>query len=210
MGLIKISKVEVQKNHNDRVSMFVDDAYFASMYLDTAVKYGIKKDLEIEEETFKKYIIESEKHLAFDKAVNYQSSAFKTKKQIRDYLNKKGYDKIVVDYVIDKMCEYKFLDDEKFADMYISSYDKKYGPNMLKTKLLQKGISKTIVDEKLKEYEPQEEIIDKMLLKKLGSKPPTQENLTKCIRFLSSRGYDYDNIKKSINKIKKGEIEDYE
>lgn len=210
MGQIKISKVEVQKNHNDRVSLFVDDTYFASMYLDTAVKHGIKKDLEIDEEVLKNYIIESEKHLAFDKAVNYQNTAFKTKKQIRDYLNKKGYDKAVVDYVIEKMCEYGFLNDEKFADMYISAYDKKYGPNMLKTKLLQKGISKTIVDEKLKDYEVCDETIDKLLLKKLGSKPPTQDNLTKCMRFLSSRGYDYDNIKKAINKIKKGELEEYE
>ena len=116
---------------------------------------------------------------------------------------------MVVDYVIDKMLEYGMLDDEKFADMYISTYEKKYGPNMLKTKLMQKGISKKIIDEKFTEYEPIEEQIDKLLLKKLGSKPPTTENLTKCIRFLSSRGYDYDNIKKSINKIKKGEM-DYE
>ncbi len=209
MDKIKISKVEVQKNHSDRVSIFVDDNYFASMYLDTAVKYGIKKDLEIDEETLKNYILESEKHLAFDKAVNYQNSAFKTKKQIRDYLNKKSYDKLVVDYVINKMEEYGFLNDSKFADMYISTYDKKYGPNMLKTKLLQKGISKNIVEEKLQEYLPNDEIVDKLLLKKLGNKEPTTENLTKCIRFLSSRGYEYDTIKKSINKIKKGEM-DYE
>ena len=209
MDKIIISKVEVQKKHNDRVSIFVGDEYYLSMYLDTAVKYGIKKGLEIEEETLKNYVVESEKHLAFDKAINYQKSAFKTAKQIRDYLNKKGYDKMVVDYVIDKMLEYGMLDDEKFADMYISTYEKKYGPNMLKTKLMQKGISKKIIDEKFAEYEPIEEQIDKLLLKKLGSKPPTTENLTKCIRFLSSRGYDYDNIKKSINKIKKGEM-DYE
>lgn len=209
MDKIVISKVEVQKNHNDRVSIFVDDKYFASMYLDTAVKYGIKKDLEIEEELLKKYIVESEKHLAFDKAMKYQNSAFKTRKQIRDYLNKKGYDAVTITYVLDKMQEYGMIDDSKFADMYISAYQKKYGPNMLKTKLLSKGISKSIIEEKLSTFEPEEENIDKLLLKKLGSKEPNQENLTKCVRFLASRGYDYDNIKKAINKLKEGEI-DYE
>lgn len=209
MDKIVISKVEVQKNHNDRVSIFVDDKYFASMYLDTAVKYGIKKDLEIEEELLKKYIVESEKHLAFDKAMKYQNSAFKTRKQIRDYLNKKGYDAVTITYVLDKMQEYGMIDDSKFADMYISAYQKKYGPNMLKTKLLSKGISKSIIEEKLSTFEPEEENIDKLLLKKLGSKEPNQENLTKCVRFLASRGYDYDNIKKAINKLKEGEM-DYE
>ena len=52
------------------------------MFLDTAVKYGIRKDLEIDEDDLKKYLIESEQNLAFNKAFKYMDTALKTSKQI--------------------------------------------------------------------------------------------------------------------------------
>ena len=75
--MIKISKIEVQKNHNDRVSLFVDDEYYVSMYLDTAVKYGIKQGVEIEEDILQKYLTESEQNIAFAKAFKYMDTALK-------------------------------------------------------------------------------------------------------------------------------------
>lgn len=209
--MIKISKIEVQKNHKDRVSIFVDDEYYASMYLDTAVKYGIEKDKEFDEDTFKKIILESEQNLAVSKAVKYLDTALKTTKQIREYLNKKGYDKLVVDNVIEKLKEYKFLDDEAFAEAYVRTYQNKYGKSMLRNKLIEKGVSKIIVENTLLDYECQDEIIDKLLSKKIGTKELTPELLAKCTRFLASRGFSFDEINSAI-KRKKSHIggENYE
>ena len=200
--MIRISKIEVQKKHDDRVSVFVDDEYYASMFLDTAVKYGIKKDLEIDEEVFKNYLIESEKNLAFNKSLNYLNTALKTTKQIRDYLSKKGYDKIIVDYVVDKLKEYNYLNDRMFAETYVSTYSNKYGKNMLKNKLFEKGISKSIIDEILGDYESEENVVDKLLQKKIGGKEITQDLLLKCTRFLAGRGFSFDQINTAIRKIK--------
>lgn len=199
---MKISKVEVQKNHKDRVNIFVDDEYYSSMFLDTAVKYGIKKDLEINDEEFQKYLIESEQNLAFNKAFNYLNTTFKTAKQMRDYLNKKGYDSVIIDNVINKLKDYNYLDDKKFAEIYINSFKTKYGKNMLKNKLLSKGVSKNIIDELLNDFESKETIIEKLLIKKIGNKPITYDLLTKCSRFLSSRGFGFDEINYAIRKYK--------
>jgi len=200
--MIKISKVEVQKNHKDRVNIFVDDEYYASMFLDTAVKYGIKKDLEIGEDLFKKYLIESEQNLAFNKAFNYLNTTFKTAKQMREYLKKKGYDEIIINNVITKLKEYDYLNDKKFAEIFVNSYKSKYGKNMLKNKLLNKGVSKQIIDEVLEDFESEDNVIDKLLAKKINNKPLTSDLLTKCIRFLSSRGFNYDEINSAIRKHK--------
>ncbi len=211
---MKISKIEVQKNHNDRVSVFVDDEYYASMFLDTAVKYGIKKDCEIDEEDFKKYLVESEQNLAFNKAFNYMNTALKTSKQMRDYLKKKGYDESTVDNVIAKLKEYNYINDRTFAEAYVNSYKSKYGKNMLKTKLIEKGVGKNIIDEVLEDYESSNAVIDKLLAKKIGKNQLTHEFVTKCIRFLSSRGFSYDEINSAIRRYKDDkqgeEGEDYE
>lgn len=209
--MIKISKIEVQKNHKDRVNIFVDDEFYSSMYLDTAVKYGIKQDKEIDEDDFKKYLIESEQNIAFSKAFKYMNTALKTKHQMREYLKKKGYDDIIVNNVIEKLEEYNYIDDRSFAESYVNTYKNKYGKNMLKSKLIGKGVSKQTVELVLEEFESEDSVIDKLLLKKISNKPITSELLTKCIRFLSGRGFSYDEINSAIKKYKsKIKGEDYE
>lgn len=200
--MIKISKVEVQKKHDNRVSIFVDDEYYASMLLDTAVKYGIKKDLEMDEDALNKYIVESENQSALNKAMNYINTAFKTAKQIREYLNKKGYEKKTVDYVVDKLKEYDYINDKKYAELFIQYNRNKYGINLLKTKLFEKGISKIVVDEVFLEYEPSDDEIYNLLIKKIGKKTISNDLLTKSIRFLSARGFKYEDIKKAVNRLK--------
>ena len=200
--MIKISKIEVQKNHKDRVSVFVDDEYYASMFLDIAVKYGIKKDCEIDEEKFKTYIVESEQNLAFNKAFNYMNTTLKTSKQMRDYLKKKGYDELIINNVIEKLKEYDYLNDKKFAESYVSTYRNKYGKNILISKLLSKGISKNIIDDVLVDFKSEDSVIDKLIVKKLGNKTLTDDLLTKCMRFLSSRGFNYEEINSAMRKYK--------
>ena len=200
--MIKISKIEVQKNHKDRVNVFVDDEYYASMFLDTAVKYGIKKDREIDEECFKNYLIESEQNIAFSKAIKYIDSAFKTKRQMREYLKKKGYDEIIINNVIFRLAEYDFINDKKFAESYVNTYKNKYGKNMLVSKLMSKGVSKQTIEEVLEDYESNSDSIDKLIVKKIGNKPLTNDLLAKCMRFLSSRGFSYDEINTAIRKYK--------
>ena len=207
--MIKISKIEVQKNHDDRVSIFVDDNYYASMFLDTAVKYGIKKDAEFDEDEFQKILIESEKNLAFNKAINYINTSLKTSKQLRDYLNKKGYDKITIDYVIDKLKEYNFLNDRQFAESYINTYRNKYGQNMLKNKLFEKGVNKDIIEEVLNDFETEETIIDKLLLKKIGNKQFDNDLYAKCLRFLAGRGFSFEEINSAIKRYKQQKGETY-
>ena len=200
--MIKISKIEVQKKHDNRVSVFVNDEYYGGMLLDTAVKYGIKKDLEIEETELQFIMQESEKHSALNKATNYINTAFKTTRQLREYLKKKGYEKPTIDYVIEKLTEYDFLNDRKYAEIYIQTYKTNYGVNMLKTKLFEKGIPKTIVEELLNEYECDEAQIDKLLQKKIGNKTLDNDLLTKCMRFLSGRGFKYEEINSAIKRYK--------
>lgn len=212
--MIVISKVEMQKKHKDRVNIFVDDEFYTSMFLDTAVKYSIKKGAEIDEELFKKQVTESEHNLAFSKALKYMDTTFKTTKQIRDYLTKKGYDEIIVSNVISKLKEYNYINDEIFAENYISTYKSKYGKNMLKSKLISKGVSKEIIDNILRNFETKNSVIDKMLLKKIGNKPVDRELLAKCTRFLAGRGFSFDEINSAIRRLKNNtnidEGEEYE
>ncbi len=197
-----ITKIEPQKKDKTKVSLFLDDKFYHGLFVDVVIKYSLKENQEIDVKWLEKIIIESEKQLAFNKALNYMGEAFKTKKQVYDYLKKKEYKSETIEYVIDKLKEYNYLNDEKYCEWYIRTHKNKYGKNMLKSKLYEKGISKNILENALNDFESDEDEILTLLRKKIGNKTLTQELLTKTIRFMAGRGFDYEDIKNVINIIK--------
>lgn len=188
----KITKIEVQKKDKNRVNLYVDDEFYHGLALDTVVKHGLKVGDDIDEKHFSDIVLESERITLFNKCLDYIGSSYKTAKQVRDYLKRKDYDSALIDETLAKLKEYRVLDDANFAQMYISTYKTKYGNNMLKKKLLEKGVSKTTIDTLLDENDTDEDVVRHLALKKLGSKEPTFENLAKVMRFLVGRGFDYD------------------
>ncbi len=199
----KITKIEVQKKDKNRVNLYVDDEFLCGIAMDTLVKYGLKVGEEIDEAKFNSVVIESERIFLFNKCLDYIGSSYKTAKQVRDYLKRKGYDETLIKDTIEKLKEYKVLDDENFAQMYISTYKTKYGDMMLRKKLFEKGVSKSIVDDLLTDFESDEDIVYNLAIKKLGQRPATYENMTKIMRFLAGRGWDYDTNNAVIKRIMK-------
>ena len=99
-----ITKIEEQKNKK-RVNIFVDNAFFCGLNKETAILFRLKENSEIDENTLKNAIFESEVKSAFEKAIDYISSRIHTKKELFDKLFKKGFEKKVVDSAIFKLEE---------------------------------------------------------------------------------------------------------
>lgn len=203
---MKITKLELNKNKN-KFKLYLDDEYYTDVFVDTVVKFGLKEGYEYEKNKIDEIIFDSEKSMAFDKAMRYLGISIKTKKQMKDYLLKKGFNEKVADYVLNKLETYNYINDQKYVESYIASYKNKYGRHKIKFSLIQKGISKNIVDNYLKNIEKNDEIVYNLAEKKLGNKEKTNENLIKVFRFLNSRGFDIDEINSAINKLKRKEVD---
>lgn len=206
--MAKITKIEKQKKRDDKYNIFLDNEFYCGLYIDVCVRHGLKEGKEIEKETLDEYVLESEKTIALNKTAKYMQSALKTTKQIRDYLYKKGYEKVTIDYVVEKLKEYNYLDDQAYADAYLKTFKSKYGEYKLKEKLRLKGVGENIIDDSLKQIDNDDEIIYNLAIKYMKKKEPTSENFVKLSRFLSMRGFSYDDIKSVLNKLKKGGFED--
>ena len=199
----EITSIEVQKHDDKRANLYLDGKFFAGISIELCVKHGLKKGMEIDEENIANLIFEDEKGKAMEKAVKYISSTLKTTKQIRDYLKKKEYSQQTIDYVIDKMKEYKYLDDESYARTFVSTYSNKYGKLKLIAALKSKGISDSVIDSVFNDEELEmEDSIKRVADKYLKNKEINFETLQKLNRFLCSRGYDFDQIKSYVNTLK--------
>ncbi len=198
----EITDVTSQKKSNDRVNVFVNGNYFGSVFVDICLKYGIKRGAIFSEEKLNQIFLESDKQIALNKTAKYISAKLKTEKEVVDYLTKKEYSKVVIDYVVAKLKEYKYLDDESYVNSYVSTYKNKYGVIKLKNNLMLKGISKDYLEEYFSYFESDFDNLMEVANKYLKNKEKTYENFTKLYRHLASKGYNYDEINSVINKLK--------
>lgn len=199
----EITGLEVQKKDDKRVNLYLDDKFYAGVSIELIMKYHLRKGMEIGEEYLSQIILEDEKGKALDKAVKYISSTLKTARQIRDYLRKKEYNPQTIDYVIDKMIEYKYLDDTAYAKAFIATYSSKYGKMKLISALKSKGISDNIIDDVFANDDlKMDNSIENTAKKYLKNKEQNNDTYMKLSRFLYSRGYEFDEIKSCINKLK--------
>lgn len=199
---LEITDITSQKKANDRVNIFVNGNYFGSMYVDVCLKYGIKKGVIFSEEKLNQIMLESDKEIALNKTAKYISAKMKTVKEVKDYLYNKQYSKVVVDYVVDKLLEYKYLDDKAYVQAYVNTYKNKYGVLKLKNNLLIKGVSADYLEEYFSSFEVDYNSILYTAEKYMKNKENTYDNLSKLYRHLASRGYSYDEINCVINKFK--------
>lgn len=200
-----ITKIEAQKKDETRANIYLDDEFYSGISIEAVLRNHLKKDMEIDKAILDEIILNDEKTVAMSKAVKYMGGALKTIKQIRDYLRKKDFATNTIDYVIDKMLEYKYLDDEAYARSFMLTYSSKCGKLKLKSQLRARGVSEKIIDRLLDEEIELDDSLEKVAEKYLKNKEINEKNIVKLARFLSSRGYEFDKINGYISRLRKGE-----
>ncbi|MDE7264787.1 MAG: RecX family transcriptional regulator, partial [Clostridia bacterium] len=129
------------------------------------------------------------------------------KKQMRDFLTKKGYTEAVINYVFERLEYYKLLDDEAYCRAYVNSVSGK-GKRALEADLYKRGAEKAAIETVLSETEEDAGAAFSVLEKYMRGKAGTKENLYKGLKYLLSKGFGYDTAKEALEKF--GDIdEDY-
>lgn len=198
-----ITSIEPQVKDKTRCSIFIDGRFYCGLKLEVAVKYRLKAGMEIDKAELEKIQLETEKVQATEKALTHISASMKTEKQLRDFLVKKGYVGAVVDYVMDKMHYYGYVNDEEYCKAYVGGISGK-SKRAIEMELLKRGVDKETVRAALEDYEDDEEQISGLLKKYLRGKELTKENVYKACRYLVSKGYEYDAVK-SVSEDLKGD-----
>lgn len=200
-----VTALEVQKRNKNRVNVYLDGEFYCGMEALSAVKFGLKTGVEVDTDKLQRSVADSETFSAFNKAVDYLSRAPKTEKQITDYLVRKGYDEQIIDNVRDKLRYYKYIDDERYAEMYVEQNSKTKGARRLKQELLAKGISQDKAEQHSTDYASDNyDNACRLAQKYMRNKTNDLPTLAKLSRYLLSRGYNYDTVN-SVVAIYKGE-----
>lgn len=131
----------------------------------------------------------------------------RSEKEIRDYLQKKNAEEAVIEKIVKKLYEQKFLNDESFAKAWIlaRSRIKPKGKYALKMELRLKGITDTVIEEVMNEIStelPSEIEQAKKIIKSRMQKYKNEERkiiYQKVGAFLARRGFSWEIAKKAID-----------
>lgn len=198
-----ITAVKIQEKDKNRCNVFVDGEFSFAVSLDLAIKYGLKKDLSLNEIPLDEIKKEDSKNYAFSLGVKYTSKALKTKKQVVTYLQNKGFDLDVVYFVVDKLKEYNYVNDEEYAKRYLEIKSYSEGKRLSDYKLMMKGVKKSDIDSAREDvYIDSKESAFSLAQKKMKNKENTTENLSKVYRYLIGRGFSYEDANYAVDKLK--------
>lgn len=196
----KITSIEQQKKDKTRCSVYIDGAFYCGLKIEVAIKYRLKAGMEIERSELDEIQLANEKIQATERAMNHLSATLKTRRQMSDFLASKGYTQAVIDYVIDKLEGYGYIDDYAYCRAYVASVSGK-GKTAIRAALLKRGADRDAIDEALSEVEEDEDEVMAVVRKYMRGKAYSRENINKAIRHLISRGYSYETAKSAASKL---------
>ncbi len=199
----KITLISAQTKNKDRCNLFIDGEFYSGISIETLMKFRLKVGMEIDKTVLSEILLDSEKTEALSKAVDYLSSRLKTKRQVKEYLLKKGYSEQVVWYCVEKLKDYNYINDAEYSKRYIESTSKTQGKRLLEYKLMMKGVKKDDIASAFSQTDiDAKENAKEVAVKYIKNKEKTKENLAKVYRYLIGRGFSYDEASYAIDSIK--------
>lgn len=125
-----------------------------------------------------------------EKAVKYLVLSLRTEEEVKNKLRKLNIEEDVICEVTEYLKGIGYIDDSKYIDAYLRQCVSipKYSVYEIKMKLIQKGINKNLLSEKLSEFNKsayEKKIVEKLLNGKLKGMEPLKQKA-----YLYRRGFN--------------------
>ena len=197
----EITGILPQVKDKTRCNIYLDGRFCCGLTLETVIKNRLKVGKTVTETELAEMQLESEKNTALDKALTHLSATRKTEKQIRAYLTEKGYLPAVVEYVLEKLRSYNFVNDGEYAEAYVEHAVKRKGERKIRMELRGKGVADEQIDAALSQVDEEQEIetATGILQKYMRGKTADKETLQKAYRYLMGKGFSYDVAKSALS-----------
>ena len=124
----------------------------------------------------------------------------RSEKELRQKLAEKEFSPQAADAAVAYVSSYGYLDDRKFAEVYLHSMQGKKSRSMICRELREKGISEIYIEEAFaEEPDREEEIVYGLICKKAGEPHKMEEKeLRRTVAYLARKGFPSSVIWKQI------------
>lgn len=196
-----------QKGRGKKVHLFIDNEYQITTDIDFWAENYIKDGSDISEEEWLELIDRINYKKAVNKCYDLLSRRDHSVKELRTKLLR-TVDEINADKAIEKMIEFGYLDDKRYAKTLLNHLieNKKMSKAFIKQEMFKRGLSADIVSDTLSEIEIDNvsNIID-LIFTKYKNKLSIDGGKEKVISALMRKGFSYADIKDAFYRIENDE-----
>ncbi len=201
-----ITKIEKQKKNRFRYNIHLDGEYAFGLYEDTVLKFGLRTNDVIDDDKIRE--MNEFDELGFGKKTAYAYLSYKprSKKELSEKLKEKKISEPVIRKILQLLEKQKYIDDKTYARNFLDSKlrGKAIGKRLVKIKLYEKGIDKDLAEDTIAENysgEKEAELASKLLIKyeKKIKYKDDREKKNKFYRYLISRGFDYETVRRVLD-----------
>lgn len=195
--------VSVIPKEKGRVQICLDNGDTFDLYKGEASKLSLFENTVITQEQYHQILTDVIGKRAIKRAMHLLERQERTEKQLRDKLTQQGYPKQCINQAIDYVKSYHYIDDLRYATVYIRYHQEKESRQKLTTKLMMRGVSRDVIEQALEEEYIADECSQiEELLKKRRYNPAEADESTyrKMVQFLVRRGFKTQDIFRVMNR----------
>ena len=192
---MEITKIQALTKQKYRI--FLDGESAFAVYKGELSRYHLEEGAVLPPEVYEELVNRVLKKRAALRAMHILERTDKTEAQLRRKLEESEYPKEAVESAIAYVTSYGYLDDRRYAEHYIEWKKQGKGKARLKMELVQKGISREIIEEVLEstDFGETREMIRQIILKKRKTDIPMNEKEKQRIYgFLMRKGFSSSDI----------------
>lgn len=190
-----------------KVKVYIDEEYAFLLYQNDIKSYHLEEGSVLTSDLHDKIIEDTVYRRAKQKAIAVLKFMNRAEQELRRKLSEAGYTIQIIDRTIAYLYEYGYLDDERLAAAYVRTKMNTKSKLIIKTELLQKGISKEVIDQIFEnEYndsqgEDAELVAIKKAIRKKAKSPEelNPQDKQKLMASLYRKGFDIGKIKQVLS-----------
>ncbi|BCJ85746.1 regulatory protein RecX [Effusibacillus dendaii] len=197
----KITSIQPQRAHPDRVNLFVNEEFVLSIQLELAYQLRLRVGMDVTAEDVDLWKQQEEQSNAYELAVRYLSARARSRQQVTDYLARKSIAAETIEYVLGRLESFGYLSDNKFATEFVRSriLNKPRGKRMIRWELQQRGVAKDVIEQAMDEYVDEAEAAARLIAKKSSfhkQNDPQIDRQTafKIAQYLARKGFKRSTI----------------
>ena len=183
--------------------VFLEEGFAFVLYRGEVERFGIEEGKELEADVYQRILTEVLLGRAKERALYLLKSSGKTEAWMKKKLQEAGYPEEAVDYAMNFLKEYGFINDRAYAESYVRSYGNRKSRRQLVYDLQQKGVCQEYIEESFSQSKvDDEESARQLLCKRLrGKREISYEEKGRLSAYLGRKGYSYEIINRVIREL---------